>query len=173
MSCEPEECSFLFFLFYISTSGGMAQLADGEGGAQTWRIRGGAQQLSARLADMAVRLGAVLELGKPVRKILQRASKYDPIQGLEAAETNPRIQSQRGSQKRLMELQFEGGMQLSGTRDAASGLVKDHRVRSVPPLVQTGARTVHVHGMRCEVCVHLPRGLLEGQTQSCPGRWVW
>ena len=71
MSCEPEELSFLFLLFYIQSSGGMAQLADGEGGAQTWRLRGGAQQLSEGLCRMVKSLGGTLLLGRPVRGISQ------------------------------------------------------------------------------------------------------
>ena len=71
MSCEPEELSFLFLLFYIQSSGGMAQLADGEGGAQTWRLRGGAQQLSEGLCRIVRSLGGTLMLGRPVRGISQ------------------------------------------------------------------------------------------------------
>ncbi|KAJ9530441.1 hypothetical protein QJQ45_000804 [Haematococcus lacustris] len=64
--------SFLFLLFYIFSSGGMHQLADVDGGAQTWRIQGGSQQLSQYQAQQVTRRGGQVLLGHPVTSIAQR-----------------------------------------------------------------------------------------------------
>lgn len=69
LSCEPDEVSFLYFLHYVRASGGVGQLADGEGGAQTWRLRGGAQQLCLGLAQQVQALGGQVMLGAVVRRI--------------------------------------------------------------------------------------------------------
>ena len=48
---EPSELSFLHFLFYLRSGGGLMRLAQVRGGAQERRFIGGAQQLSERLAE--------------------------------------------------------------------------------------------------------------------------
>ncbi len=47
----------------------MQPLGDGDGGAQTWRLRGGAQQLSEGLAALVRRAGGTVLLGHPVSRI--------------------------------------------------------------------------------------------------------
>lgn len=65
-AAEPSDVSFLYFLFYMRSAGGMEQLGDGDGGAQTFRLRGGAQQISTRLADDVEKLGGTIRLGLAV-----------------------------------------------------------------------------------------------------------
>lgn len=67
-AAEPSELSFLHFLFYLRSGGGLMRLAQIRDGAQERRLVGGAQQLSERLADP---LGGDLTLGAPVRAIEQ------------------------------------------------------------------------------------------------------
>mmetsp|Transcript_20042 Transcript_20042/g.23073 ORF Transcript_20042/g.23073 Transcript_20042/m.23073 type:complete len:468 (+) Transcript_20042:73-1476(+) len=47
--CEPCEISFLYFLFYVKSNGGLMMLLDIEGGAQEKRIVHGSQQVSEQL----------------------------------------------------------------------------------------------------------------------------
>ncbi len=67
-AAEPSELSFLHFLFYLRSGGGLMRLAQVKDGAQERRFVGGAQQLSERLAEP---LGAGLILESPVRAITQ------------------------------------------------------------------------------------------------------
>ncbi|MCB9729948.1 MAG: FAD-dependent oxidoreductase [Deltaproteobacteria bacterium] len=67
-SSEPREVSLLYFLWYVRCAGGIMPLCEVEGGAQERRLRGGAQQLSERLAEG---LDERLALGRPVRAISQ------------------------------------------------------------------------------------------------------
>lgn len=69
---EPAQMSFLFFLMYTAAAGGlMALLESTSGGAQEFKIKGGTQQLSERLAD---RLGwKNVQLGSAVKAIWQDA----------------------------------------------------------------------------------------------------
>jgi monoamine oxidase len=67
-AAEPDELSFLHFLFYLHGGGGLERLARAEGGAQAERFLGGAQELSLR---MAAALGARVTLSAPVEAIVQ------------------------------------------------------------------------------------------------------
>ncbi|GAB3712913.1 flavin monoamine oxidase family protein [Amycolatopsis oliviviridis] len=67
-ACEPSELSLLHALFYIRAAGSLSALTDVEGGAQQDRLDGGAHGLAGKLAE---RLGPVLRLGEPVRRIEQ------------------------------------------------------------------------------------------------------
>mmetsp|Transcript_7398 Transcript_7398/g.16778 ORF Transcript_7398/g.16778 Transcript_7398/m.16778 type:complete len:464 (+) Transcript_7398:78-1469(+) len=49
--CEPCEISFLYFLFYVKSNGGLMMLLDIEGGAQEKRIVNGSQQVSELLVE--------------------------------------------------------------------------------------------------------------------------
>jgi monoamine oxidase len=76
ISQEPRDVSFLYLLFYIAAAGGDLNLLIGNagtGGAQDFRVSGGAQGIATAIAK---RLGGnrVL-LRNPVRKIVQRAGK--------------------------------------------------------------------------------------------------
>lgn len=68
---EPRELSFLHFLFYVHSNGGLMPLAEIENGAQAQRIYGGAQSIAKCLAEP---LEARIELSAPVRAVLQDAS---------------------------------------------------------------------------------------------------
>jgi len=61
------ELSFLHFLFYVHSGGGLMKLVETHGGNQDLRVRGGTQQLSERLA---AQLPHVV-LQAPVRRIVQ------------------------------------------------------------------------------------------------------
>ncbi|HJL16016.1 MAG TPA: FAD-dependent oxidoreductase, partial [Sandaracinaceae bacterium LLY-WYZ-13_1] len=80
-AAEPEELSFLHFLFYLRSGGGLMRLSQIRDGAQERRFVGGAQQLSEMLAAP---LGDALVLGSPVRaleqtedRVIVRARKGD------------------------------------------------------------------------------------------------
>ena len=68
MTSEPRDVSFLYFLNYLSSGGGLTSLISIPGGAQEARFVGGAQQISDRLAE---KLGPRLVLEAPVRSIEQ------------------------------------------------------------------------------------------------------
>jgi monoamine oxidase len=51
LATSPHDCSFLFFLSYIASGGGMRALGDGVHGAQRWKVVGGAQQISNLLLE--------------------------------------------------------------------------------------------------------------------------
>lgn len=70
LASEPSDLSLLYFLHYVKASGGLAQLGDGTGGAQTFRIGGGAQQVSERIAAEIRASGVDILLGAPVEEIM-------------------------------------------------------------------------------------------------------
>ncbi|MUL64646.1 amine oxidase [Mycobacterium sp. CBMA 234] len=63
MAADPARISVLHMAFYLRSGGGIRYLNAFEGGAQQWRIEGGAHQLCAALAR---RLGERVLLGHPV-----------------------------------------------------------------------------------------------------------
>src|SRR5205823_6343550 len=63
-AAEPREISFLYFLMYARSGGGLRRLAEIRRGAQERRFVGGAQQLSVKLAA-----GLDVRLSRPVRAI--------------------------------------------------------------------------------------------------------
>lgn len=65
---EPEELSLLYALFYIRSNGGLLQLLSTRGGAQQWRVSGGSQLISIRMAE---ELGERVLLDSAVRAIRQ------------------------------------------------------------------------------------------------------
>lgn len=67
---EPSELSFLHFLFYVHSNGGLTPLTEIENGAQAERIQGGAQSIALRIAEA---LGPRVVLSAPVRAVLQEA----------------------------------------------------------------------------------------------------
>ena len=69
LACAPRAISFLFFLFYVRSGGGMDALGDGEFGAQRWRVRGGMQRIPDLLADDVRKRGVRIVLGEPVASI--------------------------------------------------------------------------------------------------------
>ncbi|PNG99852.1 Amine oxidase [flavin-containing] [Tetrabaena socialis] len=48
---EPHDLSFFYFLFFLGACGGVAGVGDGDGGAQSFRLPCGAQQLSLGMAE--------------------------------------------------------------------------------------------------------------------------
>ncbi|XP_063067468.1 probable flavin-containing monoamine oxidase A [Engraulis encrasicolus] len=73
---EPCQMSLLFFLMYSAAAGGVMQLLETTpGAAQEYRVKGGTQQLSVRLAE---RLGGeCLRLNSPVTAIRQEADSVE------------------------------------------------------------------------------------------------
>jgi monoamine oxidase len=67
-AAHPRDISLLYFLHYIHCGGGIDRLSRISDGAQNWKIEGGAQQLSERLAE---RLGRAVRMGEPVLAIEQ------------------------------------------------------------------------------------------------------
>lgn len=78
-SAEPEDLSLLQFLMYIARAGNetnpgtFARLTGVENGAQERRLEGGPQTIARRLAE---RLGSIVKLGSPVRRIALRSGLY-------------------------------------------------------------------------------------------------
>jgi monoamine oxidase len=68
MAADPADVSVLHMAFYLRSGGGVRYLNAFAGGAQEYRIDGGAQQLCQRLA---AELGERVRLGEPVRAIHQ------------------------------------------------------------------------------------------------------
>jgi monoamine oxidase len=71
-AAEPSELSFLNFLAYVHSSGGLMALTEVEGGAQAERFVGGAQALSEKLAE-ALPEGRLWR-SAPVKAVLQDAT---------------------------------------------------------------------------------------------------
>lgn len=67
-AAHPREISLLHFLHYVRAGGGIDNLTRIRGGAQNWKIEGGAQRLSERLVE---RLERVVWAGSPVQAIEQ------------------------------------------------------------------------------------------------------
>ena len=72
-AAEPREISLLQFLGYLHAAGGLMPLISVEGGAQAWRISGGAQGLSEGLCRIARQAGAEVQLNAPVLALQQQA----------------------------------------------------------------------------------------------------
>ena len=78
-SAEPADMSLLQFLTYIAragnetTPGTFARLTSVENGAQQRRLEGGPQTIAHRIAE---RLGSIVKLGSPVRRIVLRSGVY-------------------------------------------------------------------------------------------------
>ncbi|GLC46850.1 hypothetical protein PLESTB_001541100 [Pleodorina starrii] len=66
---EPSRLSFLYFMAFLGMAGGLAAVGDGDGGAQSFRVAGGAQQLALRLAADLRRRGVEIRLGAAVRRV--------------------------------------------------------------------------------------------------------
>lgn len=63
---EPRELSMLYAAHYVNGAGGLDALLDTEGGAQHWRLVGGAQELTLR---MAAGLEGNVRLSQPVERV--------------------------------------------------------------------------------------------------------
>ncbi|MGH3580622.1 MAG: flavin monoamine oxidase family protein [Mycobacterium sp.] len=72
MAADPALISLLHMAFYLRSGGGIRYLNAFEGGAQQWRIDGGAHLLCEA---MAARLGRRVRLGRPVSSIEQNADE--------------------------------------------------------------------------------------------------
>lgn len=70
MAADPSAISALHMAFYLRSGGGIRYLNAFEGGAQQWRIDGGAHLLCMALAQQ---LGRRVQLGHPVSRIDQNA----------------------------------------------------------------------------------------------------
>ena len=86
---EPEEISFLQFLFYLRSAGGLMRLIEAPNGAQEQRIKGGAQQISEGLMRQAQSAGAEVRLNCPVIAVEQNE------QGVSLTTTSGRHEASR------------------------------------------------------------------------------
>jgi monoamine oxidase len=68
MAADPAAVSVLHMAFYLRSGGGIRYLNAFEGGAQQWRIAGGAHRLCAAMAES---LGDRVRLGQPVQGVDQ------------------------------------------------------------------------------------------------------
>jgi monoamine oxidase len=71
IGCEPRETSLLHWLFYVHSAGGVLPLISTAGGAQDSRFVGGSQLVPL---GVAAELGGRVQLGRPVRRIVQDGS---------------------------------------------------------------------------------------------------
>jgi monoamine oxidase len=71
LGTTPESVSFLYFLYYVRSAGGLHDLESMKGGAQDSRIAGGSQILSLIIAQQ---LGARVRLSAPVSHVHQDSS---------------------------------------------------------------------------------------------------
>lgn len=69
LSAEPGQLSWLYFLYYVHSAGSLDALLEG---AQSLRLRGGAQELSVRMAD---ELGPALWLSEPVSTVVDEGER--------------------------------------------------------------------------------------------------
>jgi monoamine oxidase len=75
--CEPRDISLLYAAFYIAASGNESNAGtfernfDTRGGGQQWRVLGGTQIISIKMAQQ---LGEAVALSAPVRKIAQTST---------------------------------------------------------------------------------------------------
>lgn len=67
--CELSEMSFLYFLWYVKSAGGIEALIDSRGGAQDRKIKGSAYQMCTRIADIVT--ADRIKLGTVVRQVVQ------------------------------------------------------------------------------------------------------
>ena len=72
LSMEMQDISFLYFLWYVRQAGGVEPLVNnaGDGSAQDFRVKGGAQLIPVKMARQ-LGLGKRVLLGQPVRRIAQ------------------------------------------------------------------------------------------------------
>lgn len=74
-AAEPEELSFLYFLQYVKSAGGLEALIEAENGAQDSRVIGGMGNLATTLAEKAVSAGVTLVTNAAVSKVLAMADQ--------------------------------------------------------------------------------------------------
>src|SRR5262249_19984361 len=67
IGCEPRETSFLHWLFYVQSAGGILPLVTTAGGAQDSRFVGGSQLIPL---GVAAHLRGRVQLGRPVRRVV-------------------------------------------------------------------------------------------------------
>jgi monoamine oxidase len=72
-AAEPEEMSFLFFLQYVNSAGGLMPLIESENGAQDSRVVGGMSNVAEALAEKAEQHGAMILRNSPVTKVFLKA----------------------------------------------------------------------------------------------------
>jgi monoamine oxidase len=72
LSVESQDISFLYFLWYVAQAGGVSPLIGnaGTGTAQDYRVTGGTQLISIKMAEQ-LGIGKRVLLNNPVRKITQ------------------------------------------------------------------------------------------------------
>eukprot|EP01100_Stratorugosa_tubuloviscum_P014178 TRINITY_DN7434_c2_g1_i2.p1 TRINITY_DN7434_c2_g1~~TRINITY_DN7434_c2_g1_i2.p1 ORF type:complete len:470 (-),score=233.30 TRINITY_DN7434_c2_g1_i2:8-1417(-) len=73
-AAEPEQISFLFFLFYLRSGGGYNSLADIEGGAQQDKVQEGAWRIAFELSKIFVNSGGRIIFNAPVKRVIQDAA---------------------------------------------------------------------------------------------------
>jgi len=69
--CEPSEVSFLHFLAYVNSAGGVENLATIKDGFQDRTILGGAQQIANKLAEQLRKTDSIIQLNTTVNQISQ------------------------------------------------------------------------------------------------------
>jgi monoamine oxidase len=71
LACDPENISFLAFLNFVNACGGLRAVADGDGGAQTFKLANGSQQIPQQMTAELLKSDAnvVLQSDTTVSKV--------------------------------------------------------------------------------------------------------
>ena len=172
MACEPCSISFLHFLLYIKSGGGMVALGDGEEGAQKYKVAGGMQQLSDAMLQHLQEKGVEIMFNTPVQLVSVSAILFGIcafkyiLQAYIYAHIHTSIDIQLliiGGGKICPTIQSQGradcGDGESGFRHSTS-VGRHHSIH--PAAVRREARAIQLHGgwPRGESGRAIPRGIL-------------
>jgi monoamine oxidase len=88
VSCDPKDCSFLFFVFFVASGGGVESLGDGPDGMQKWKLRGGAQQISERYYEDIKNQGATFMFSCPVKSVTKTEDDLFELRYVDSHQTS-------------------------------------------------------------------------------------
>lgn len=91
LAFPPADVSMLFFLFDLKSGGGLDCMGDGDDGAQKWKVKGGLQQVSQRLADVVSTGGGRIVYSSEVSKVSTSADGSLVVRTAQAAYSCKRL----------------------------------------------------------------------------------
>lgn len=129
LASEPDEVSLLHFLFYVKSGGGLDFLTAFTGGAQEFRLAGGAAGLSERLA---ARLDRPVRTGRPVRRICGTTGGIRVEADDFVADCDRVILAIGPAQERALEVAIPGAAASPVPASTGGSVVKVHLVYRTP-----------------------------------------
>lgn len=129
MAADPADISLLHMGFYLRSGGGIRYLNAFEGGAQHWRVSGGAHRLSESLAAS---LGARIRLSSPVLAIDQLADRVEIVTGAGVTAVDAVVVAVPPALAGTIEYRPALPAQRSTSRSARGCAVKVHLVYPTP-----------------------------------------